>query len=200
VIGNGLGGAGSGDGIGVGDGSGGSGGGGAKFFGVEARGQRFVWVCDISGSMSERLKLSQLKVELERSLDGLLDTSQFMVFFFESDVVPLRGKQGWRDASSRNKNEAFAHLKELMARGGTNPIPAFVGAFSMKPRPDAIYFMTDGLFDQEVVDRISVMNKTGKKVPVHCLAFGDRSSEVLMKKIATDSGGTYKYVPIGGGR
>ncbi|MGP1310680.1 MAG: hypothetical protein ACTS27_10825, partial [Phycisphaerales bacterium] len=55
LAGSGLGG-GSGDGFGdgmgdLGAGGGGGGGGGAKFFGVEARGSRFVYVVDLSGSM-----------------------------------------------------------------------------------------------------------------------------------------------------
>ncbi len=194
AVGTGLGGAGSGTGIGIGDGAGGSGGGGAKFFGVEARGQRFAFVCDISGSMSEQGKLSQLKIELERSLDGMVETAQFAVYFFESDAVPLNNRQQWAEANSKNKAPAFAKIKDLVARGGTNPLPAFAMALALKPRPDAIYFMTDGLFDTDVVTQLSAMNRSGKKVPIHCIAFGDRSAEVPMKKIAEESGGTYTYV------
>jgi len=194
TVGTGLGGAGSGDGIGVGDGQGGSGGGGAKFFGVEARGQRFAYVCDVSGSMAGP-KLGQLKLELEKSLDALLEQAQFIVYFFESEVFTGGNKPKWSEATGRNKGPVFLQLKNLTARGGTVPSPAFRMAFALKPRPDAIYFMTDGLFDAEIVNEIATMNRAGKKVPVHCIAFGDRSSEALMKKIAADSGGTYTFVP-----
>lgn len=194
TVGTGLGGAGSGQGIGVGDGQGGSGGGGAKFFGVEARGQRFAYVCDVSGSM-QGPKLGQLKLELEKSLDALVEQAQFIVYFFESEVFTAGNKPKWSEATGRNKGPVFLQLKGLTARGGTNPSPAFRMAFALKPRPDAIYFMTDGLFDGEVVNEVIAMNRAGKKVPIHCIAFGDRSSEALMKKIATDSGGTYTYVP-----
>jgi hypothetical protein len=200
TVGTGMGGAGSGEGIGVGDGSGGSGGGGASFFGVEARGSRFAYVCDISGSMQNAGKLGALKRELISSIDGLLENAEFMVYFFESEAIPLGKRERWLDAVSKNKQWAIGEVQKAGAQGGTNPLPAFVLALSLRPRPDAIYFMTDGLFDAEVVDRVAAMNASGKKVPVHCIAFGDQSSEPLMQKIAKDSGGSYTFVPLTTGR
>ncbi len=192
-VGTGLGGAGTGKGIGAGDGQGGSGGGGAKFFGVEARGSRFAYVVDVSGSM-EGPKLATLKRELANSIDGFAENAQFVIFLFESNFQTLGTKDKWFDATTKNKNWIIQQIAAITARGGTEPAPAFVAAFNIRPRPDAIYFMTDGLFDASVADRVAALNKSGRKVPVHCIAFAERGSEALMRKIAEMSGGTYTYI------
>ncbi len=64
-------------GIGIGSGEGGAGGGGAKFFGVEARGSRFIFIVDVSGSM-EGGKIVTLRSELTKSIDGLAENSLFI--------------------------------------------------------------------------------------------------------------------------
>lgn len=197
AVGDGLGGAGTGLGIGVGSGAGGSGG-GTSFFGVEARGDRFAYIVDISGSM-EGSKLGTLKNELISSLDKLSAASHFMVFFFESQSFALfsrndSGRDKWVPAGPKEKERAEREIRAVESRGGTYPAPAFVRAFALSPRPDAIYFMTDGLFDPEVADRVARMNSQGKAIPVHCIAFGDQSSEATMRRIAKDSGGSYTFV------
>src|SRR5262249_53760813 len=97
-------------------------------------------------------------------------------------------------ASDEGKRWAVQRVKEVEAQGGTVPDGAFESIFAMKPRPDAIYFMTDGLFDPSVAEKIAWLNRGGKRIPVHCLAFMDRSSEATMKEIAERSGGTYTFI------
>lgn len=196
ALGSGLGGAGSGTGLGVGEGSGG-GGGGTSFFGVEARGSRIVYICDISGSMNSAGKLATLKRELITSLDALGEGSQFLVIFFESQALPLGAQERWIEASPKSKTWAETQIRGLEARGGTNPDPAFVAALALRPRPDAIYFMTDGEFDEGVVGRVAAMQALGRRVPVHCIAVENRAAEPLMRRIAADSGGSFTFVPGG---
>lgn len=189
-----LGGAGSGggDGLGVG-GSGGGGGGGSKFFGVEAAGSRFAYIVDVSGSM-QGIKIQQLKAELHETIGGLLERMSFIVMCFSSDKMALGGRERWTAANDAAKKWAKVKIDEISANGGTNPQTSFEAIFAVTPRPDAIYFMTDGQFDPSVADTIEFLNRTGKKVPVHCITFGDRSAEELMRRIASQSGGTYKHV------
>ncbi|MGE3321130.1 MAG: hypothetical protein AB7K52_02595 [Phycisphaerales bacterium] len=192
-VGSSLGGAGSGTGIGVGTGEGGAGGGGAKFFGVEARGSRFIFIVDVSGSMEGR-KIVTLRHELTTSIDGLAENALFLVYFFESQTIPIGNREKWIEATTANKNWAITQVGRVEARGGTEPGGAFANAFSLRPKADAIYFMTDGLFDAAVADRVAAMNRSGRKIPIHCIAFEERGSEALMRRIAEDSGGTYSYV------
>ena len=202
AVADGLGGAGGDIGDGAGLGTGGAGTGGASFFGVEAKGARFLYICDISGSMNfgatgedsgERLRL--LQAELAESLRGLLDHMSFYVLFFSSGVTPIADTQRWILASDKGKAFALDKVAALSAFGGTEPWPAFEFAFVFKPLPDAIYFMTDGNFDPQVALRIQAANVGSRKIPIHCITLQDKSGEEIMRKIAADSGGTYTHVP-----
>ncbi len=201
---SGLGGAGGGDiGDGKGLGSGGSGNGGASFFGVEAKGSRFLYICDISGSMdwdehgmANGKRLRSLKAELTTSIQALLEHMQFYVFFFSSGAVPINpDNTKWIIAKDTGKRWAADRIGNLHAFGGTEPWGAFELAFQMKPAPDAIYFMTDGEFDPSVALRIQAVNVGSRKIPIHCITLVERSGEEVMRKIASDSGGTYIHVP-----
>ncbi len=197
AIGEGLGGAGTGTGIGIGPGAGGAGGGGAKWFGVEARGSRFVYIVDISGSMAENNRLEIMKDQLIKSIDGLPENSSFHVLFFESDVVPILRRERWMESTSRWKADAIRAIRAIDSRGGTMPLKAFELAFGLRPRPDAIYFMTDGMFDREIPAVVNRLNSGSPKVPIHCIAFQIRDSEPMMRQMARESGGSYTFVDRG---
>ncbi len=191
----GLGGAGDVGGEGMGGGGiGGSGSGGASFFGVEARGNRFAYIVDISGSMAG-VRLSKLQTELVRSLDGLLETSTFIVIPYESGAEALGKKVAWREASNSGKAWARGEIAQLTSRGGTVPLPAFEMIFSeLRPRPDAIYFMTDGEFEEEVVRAVATMNDKAR-IPIHCICYGSEDGGKNLRQIAKESRGTYTFVP-----
>src|SRR5207248_843954 len=84
-----------------GAGGGGGGGGAASFFGVEARGTRFAYIIDISGSMdlgvgtADIKRIDILKAELSKSVDALLENAFFFVALFSSDAKPLGGRMEW---------------------------------------------------------------------------------------------------------
>ncbi|HZW10656.1 MAG TPA: hypothetical protein VFF69_12200 [Phycisphaerales bacterium] len=183
-----------GDSSGLGEGGSGSGSGSASFFGVEATGSRFIYVVDTSGSMGVGGKLQALQAELIKSVDGLLESADFLVITYSSSASPLDGKHAWIDADERGRRFARRGIGRLESHGATNPSPAFQMAFAMRPPPDSIYFMTDGEFNEEVASEIAALNSEFK-VPIHCIAFVSRDSEPLMRRIAAQSGGTYTFVP-----
>lgn len=192
----GVGGAGGASGGAFGDGAGlgGAGGGGTRFFGVEAVGSRFAYIVDVSGSMAGP-KLESLKRELESSIDALTEHAHYTVILFSSEATPLGGRAVWNDASTRQKRATFQMISSIQASGATNPAPAFELAFAIRPRPDAVYFMTDGLFAAEVVPQVETLNRNGGSlVPIHCIAFTSRESEHLLKRMAEVSDGTYTYI------
>jgi len=174
-------------------GVGGSGGGAASFFGVEARGSRFAYIVDVSGSMGIAGKIDLLRQELIRSLDALLESAEFFVVLYNSDASPLGGRDRWIEAEPAGKRWARNALAKVNAGGGTNPMPGFQLVFSKRPRPDAIYFMTDGEFDSEIAVEIMRLNSE-VRIPIHCITFVNRDAEELMRRIASHSDGTYTHV------
>jgi hypothetical protein len=142
-------------------------------------------------------KLRALKIELEESIGSLAEQTQFFVAFFSTETNPMGGRTRWTRSDSKGKEWSKDRTNEVNAFGGTNPLPAFQLVFDLVPRPDAIYFMTDGLFDAEVASEVAKMNKRGKRVPVHTIGFDmqDPEAEKLLKRIAEESGG--RYSPVG---
>jgi hypothetical protein len=174
-------------------GVGGSGGGAASFFGVEAKGTRFAYIVDISGSMALSGKIELLRQELSRSIESLLENAEFLVALYNNNATPLGGRDQWTEASPAGKRWARAALSKVTAGGPTNPLPGFELVFSRRPRPDAVYFMTDGEFDSEIAVQIMRLNSE-VRIPIHCITFVNPDAEELMRRIATHSGGTYTHV------
>lgn len=174
-------------------GLGGSGGGGASFFGVEASGTRFAFLVDVSGSMEGKRMIS-LREQLRKSIAGLAQNCSFVVVPFSSGAQVMGDRREWRESSDSGKKWANTLVEMLAPSGGTEPLPGFEIVFSMRPRPDAIYFMTDGEFNEAVVDRVAALNRMAK-VPIHCICFGQEGGGMLMKTISKASKGTYRFVP-----
>lgn len=186
---------GAGESIGEGfDVGGGAGGGAAKFFGVEARGSRFAYIVDVSGSMVGA-KLAAMQGELVESVEGLVEHASFFVVFYAGEPRLLGGYSRWMSASTRHKQLAAREIRAVTAVGGTNPVGAFDRVFALHPKPDAIYFMTDGLFSAAVADFVAERNRTtGPVTPVHCISFVSREAEDILEQIAEESGGTYTHI------
>lgn len=177
-------------GLGVGD----SAGSGASFFGVEARGNRFAFVVDTSGSMVNDGRLQSLQQELIRSITALFSSSNFFVAFFNSAAAPL-GNRGivWVDATDSGKTWARSHILATRAEGATRPASGFELVAQLEPLPDAIYFMTDGEFSDDEVERI--LGAFGRRnIPIHCITFRSREGEAVMRRIAVATRGTYTHI------
>jgi hypothetical protein len=183
-----------------GDGLGGAGGGGASFFGVEAQGNRFAYLFDVSGSMNDSTggeraepRIATLRAELGESIEKLTESSQFLLVKFSSDAQVIGGSTAWVEASTSGKRAAMVQIALLNPEGGTNPLPGFQIIFGMRPKPDAIYFMTDGEFPAVAAEEVALLNKK-YKVPIHCICLGSRAGEDVMRRIAKQSRGTFTYV------
>lgn len=179
-------------------------GGGGKFMGFDIGGEgdggavhRVVFVCDASGSMNGMPK--ELLVQELKSAIGPLRPIQFYnVLFFQGDDYESAFPRRLKSANPMHKRETHDFLDSLVVRGGTNPAPALEAAFRMKP--ELLFFLTDGRFDQivdydEVTDTFRRLNKDGK-VMVNTIQFinRDETAEGVLRGIAHENGGEYKFV------
>jgi len=170
-------------------GGGGQGEGAASFFGLEARGQKFVFVVDRSGSMAGP-KLDAAKAELIRSVRALDRGAKFYTVFFNHTHTPMPAADLVR-ATEGSKRKHFAWVTTIGAEDGTNPTSAMKLALSLKP--DAIWLLSDGIFDPRAAEVIKRANP-GRKVQVHTLAFYSRKGEEVLQRIAEDNRGRYRFV------
>jgi hypothetical protein len=132
-----------------GDSTGGSGKNGkaaTNFFGVSGYGQTFVYVVDCSGSMSEGHKFERAVYELLQSIEQLKSDQRYFIIFYNHRSFPMdaAGLVGATPAHFEKTRDWVAHARP---HGGTVPQPALLAALAMKP--DAIFFLSDGLFDPD---------------------------------------------------
>lgn len=174
---------------------GGMSGAGASFFGLEAKGSRFAYIVDVSGSMSSEGRIDRMKSELSRSVAELADTAEVAVVLFSSGASPLMGQLEWTRTDRAGKTRLRHRIGQIEPAGGTEPLEAFRMVLSMDPAPDAVYFMTDGEFAEAIPGDVRSLNRRNR-VPIHSIMFGNFDNpqarsrvEAMMRQIARDSGG-----------
>ena len=163
----------------------------SSFFGLDARGKSICFVVDISGSMAGP-KLDRLKKELTRTISAFPPTVAFSVIFFDSDAYVM--DQAWMKGAP-DQTRALTLIAQQSTGGGTDPTSALEFAFSnLNPIPDCIFFMTDGLFAPTTPALLNQLNVGQHKTVVHTIAFGERGAESMMKQIASEHGGDYRFI------
>jgi hypothetical protein len=166
------------------------------FFGIEGYGQSFVYVVDCSGSMNQNGKFERARYELLQSIEKLDKDQRFFVIFYNHEEHPMEGNKPVL-ATQEHVTQTTHWVNYAEAGGGTNPLPALLDALSM--HPDAIYFLSDGQFDPNTIQELRVRNRPNnrlrtRQVPIHTIAFYDRFAAGLMRTIARNSGGEFRFV------
>lgn len=165
----------------------------AGFFGSQAEGNSFVFIVDNSGSMNGPRFYRAIN-ELKTAIEGLEKDQTFYVIFYNSVAVPMpvrRVRKLFR-ATKRNKKKAIKWINQQRPGGGTMPHEAV--AIALKMKPQVIFFLTDGDMDRNVRTVFINNNKRSIKTVVHTIAFQFRGGEVILKGIAKDNKGRYRFI------
>ncbi|MDK1032745.1 MAG: hypothetical protein QGD94_12110, partial [Planctomycetia bacterium] len=177
------------------------GGKGTTFMGIAPSGggpssgaRRIIYVIDSSGSMTDSIDF--VKAELKRSISVLVDVAAFHVIFFSAGKPIEMPARRLVSATIANKSLAFKFITGIVAgneymMNATDPTEALRRAFELEPQ--IIFFLTDGEFDRTVVDLIAGWNNEGN-VSINTISFIYRSGERLLRQIARDNNGIYKFV------
>lgn len=159
------------------------------FFGVTAKGDRVVYIVDASQSM-EGARFRRVRRELIRSLQRLQSTQEFFVFFYNHQTYPLP-MQKWVPATQRNLNKAIGWIRDVSPYGATVPGPSL--KFALNMNPDVIFLLSDGKFDSGIIPWVRSGNT--QHVAIHTIGFADAIGEPVLKALAEQSGGQYRFVP-----
>jgi hypothetical protein len=178
---------------------GGGGGGGASFFGLGGRGSRFVYIVDISGSMANGARFQVAMDELRRSITALPDFASFAVFLFSDAAYVPPFQETYSKATPTNVARMKKWLDTTSPMGGTEPSDAFQRSLALSPLPDVIFFLTDGEIPEQVPEWLGQRNGANgkKRVVIHCVAFSNDAGQESLRRIARDSEGTFRFVPVG---
>ncbi len=165
---------------------------GPSFFGLgkgEVGAKKICYVVDRSGSMVETL--NYVKDEVKRSVGRLNRTQEYHIMFFSSGPPVEVPPRKMVSAIRPYKKRSFDFLDTLDAAGSTDPVPAMARAFQLEP--DLIYFLTDGEFSPDLIQRLRVWN-SDEKVKIYTIAYISRRGEDLLRQIARENGGQFTYI------
>jgi hypothetical protein len=185
------------------------------FFGQAAHGSRFAFILDMSGSM-EGARWAACQRELTGALQALSGQAEFFVVLFSDHLQEPPGQLDWTMAHPDVITAVIAWMQAVTPGGGTLPAPAFQRVFALAARPDALYFMTDGEFNDCTAADIARLNGSGTSSKLGALARGlgrtlfgksdppatvintialdDASAASTLRQIAQDAGGEYAHV------
>ena len=186
----------------------------AKFFGMRAVGNKFVYVLDHSGSMAyestdvKDYRVSRFDVarlELINSVESLRPHQEFYVVLFSAGMEQMFNKNALVPTPVKATPENKARLKEWLwqdqAVGGTDPRSSLKMAFKMNP--DAIFMLSDGEFRDEKRDgnplAIDITRKQIEEespIRINSIALEDDASKANMEELSTVSGGQFKFVKV----
>ncbi len=162
----------------------------ASFFGQPGHGSRFVFILDKSGSMQGGA-FADARFELIRSLRSLRPHESFYVIFYDSDAEPMPAP-GLVPATAKNIERYVDWVRTVSTGGGTDPTEALTTALT-RLRPDTIWLLSDGSFNVGVTETITRHNP-GRRVHINTLAFRNRVGETVLKIIADENKGDYRFV------
>lgn len=171
--------------------------GNTTFFDIEAKGNRFAYVLDRSGSMYDHGAIRVAKEELVASLAALEPTQQFQVVFYNQSFLELTtaNKPQMQWATDINRTLARQFISGIQADGGTDHMPALKKALAYQP--DHLFFLTDA--DQPILsarELNEIKTRNAGRTTIHCIEFGrgsELSGDNFLKKLARENGGTYRY-------
>jgi hypothetical protein len=140
-------------------------------------------------------RFDELRDELANSIGGLAPVQRFNVFFFQDGKAATIDPQNLLPATSQNKRLAGKFLADVTTSGTTDPIPAIDAALRQKPQ--VMFLLTDGDFpDNAAVLEFIRRKNADRATTIHTIAFleRDESYEQVLRTIAQENGGTFKYV------
>lgn len=169
-----------------------------RVFGIEAVGNKFVWLFDRSASM-EGARLAAAKKQLIESLRPLGETQQFDIIFFSHRLQifnSLGSSHRVTFGTERNKKLAAEFVSAVKADGGTDRMSALKQALALQP--DVIFFLSDAdrPMSADELDKVAELNdRAGAKICAIEFGHGDPpAGKSSLDTLAKANGGQYVYI------
>jgi len=179
---------------------------------------------NVSGTSMSRFDL--LKKELSRSISGMAAGTAYQILFFSdfawphdvvdsNDMRALNNYEWEITATTRNPTiPRYSYLamngtnisksKKIIAEannpGGTNWGSGLMMALKGSPKPDVIFFMTDGNRSDEQgwINTVTQENSRGKRTIIHTTALGTPDAARDLDEMARRNGGKFTAVMADG--
>lgn len=192
----------------------------SNFMGVKSQANKILFIIDYSASMKGRDKV--MRYELCKAIDKLPAVGSVAVLFFSGptwiagqDANALhknwegsngggwKPKEGhtperpkWMPVTPSNKKKLKEAVVSTPLTLGTVWDNSFEWAFYMNPKPDVIYFMTDGNANKNLQGMDIIKSKRGK-TKIYTIGYGaPAGAKQPLEEIAAMTGGKSKFVEM----
>jgi HEAT repeat protein len=168
---------------------------GGTYFGIPIRGEKVVFVCDVSGSMRYKLELAY--DQLARAVKSLPSTARFEVIFFNEHVWPWRGRLCHADPVT--KEMLVRYLPTIEIKSYTNLFDGIETALGLGA--EEIFVISDGepnrgrkQFPDDICNEIKRLNTRGTRIhTVSVVRVVDGEEHIaLLKRIADENHGQHE--------
>lgn len=192
----------------------------SNFMGIKSKANKILFIIDYSASMNGRDKV--MRSELTKAIDKLPAVGSVSVIFFSGPTwvagedakalhknwngtngsgwkpnegyTPIRPK--WLPVTPSVKKKLAKAVKETPLTFGTVWDNSFEWAFYMNPKPDVIYFMTDGN-SNKAFQGIDLIKKKKGRTKIYTIGYGAPAGAKLpLEEIAALTGGKSKFVEM----
>ena len=142
--------------------------------------------------------LNRAKKELLTSIDGLTESQQFYIIFYNEQQKLFQIDPTGRRlifANDTNKRLARQFVDGIGAGGGTRHYDAL--AMALRLQPDVVFMLTDGdPIDDLTADELARLERLNGGTVINVIQISEPSEkhENLLVKLAEHSRGTHKYV------
>lgn len=171
----------------------------ASFFGLSAKGKRFVFVIDSSTSMWGP-RWIDVRKELVRCVRKLEKDQYFFVICFDTGATSMYGAEGVQNDFATAEEANFRKLEYWLSQHtlgpGTRASNSLLEAVRLKP--DAIFLLTDGEFQDNVLQTLRNGNRNRnkkRKITVNTIGFHSEMGAPVLSQIASENYGQFRYVP-----
>jgi len=193
----------------------------SSFMGVKSKANKIMFIIDYSASMRGRDKV--MRYELCKAIEKLPAVGSVAVIFFSGptwvageDAKALHSKwkgdnskNGWKPVDGyepkrpkwlpvtpSNKKKLTQAVKSTPLTFGTVWDNSFEWAFYMNPKPDVVYFMTDGNANDKFKGMDIIKQKKGG-TKIYTIGYGaPAGAKGPLEEIAAMSGGKSKFVDM----
>jgi len=193
----------------------------SNFMGMKSTANKIMFIIDYSASMRGRDKV--MRYELCKAIEKLPAVGSVAVIFFSGptwvageDANALHRKwkgdnsnNGWKPVAGykpkrpkwlpvtpSNKKKLIQAVNRTPLTFGTVWDNSFEWAFYMDPKPDVIYFMTDGNANNKFKGMDIIKSKRGR-TKIYTIGYGaPQGAKKPLEEIAAMSGGKSKFVDM----
>ncbi|MFW2366894.1 MAG: VIT and vWA domain-containing protein, partial [Desulforhopalus sp.] len=162
------------------------------------QGGDYVFILDVSGSMSNDGKLTASRSSIDSFITTLEDNDRFEVITFNRQIQTVFNTLTTAGDSARKK--AISFLSTVDAKGGTFLQPALTAAYRYND-PDRtlnVVILSDGMTEQSERNLLmELIRSRPSNVRVFCIGVGNEINRPLLKQMAEDAGGLAAFISKG---